>query len=412
MRWVVVVLLVLAGCGADETARPPEGSTTVAPPSEAGPGLLEVPDPLPDGPPGTVVEERVVATIDAGGAVDVHQVLYLSTDRFGAPTAVSGLVLVPVEAPEPPGGRAVVAWGHGTVGLTDCDAPSGHPDAGASLLDVGMGPILAAGHVVAASDYPGLGTPGVHPYLDGVGEGRAVLDSIRAARTLGAAGPAAAVVGFSQGSQASIFAGAEQPAYAPEVDLRGIVPIGVPSRFGLAFGAADMPVVQGYLGSVLAGILAARPDLDRSAILTEEGAAAQDAFAAEADLPGGACTPPDLDPDRHLGADPMTVPAWRAALAENDPGQRPVAAPVLVVQSEGDEQALAFLADQVCRDLEAGGTDVRMWRYDDEGHAATVTVSAADRATWVLDRLAGRPVTDAVAFTGERPEVLPTCPTG
>src|SRR5271156_2796158 len=36
---------------------------------------------------------------------------------------------------------------------------------------------------IAATDYPGLGTPGPHPYLVGDSEARAVIDSVRAARS-------------------------------------------------------------------------------------------------------------------------------------------------------------------------------------------------------------------------------------
>lgn len=412
-----------AGCGADEVGRtaaagPPRDQAPTSVPG-TGPGLLPVPDPLPPDPPGTVIDE---ATVDAGDFafdVEVHQVLHLSTDRFGDPIAVSGTVIVPVGVPVPPGGRGVVAWAHGTVGLVDCSAPSLGTQYQGGVNDpaspVGVNAVLAAGHIVTASDYPGLGTPGVHPYLDGVGEGRAVLDSIRAAAAYGGTGPAV-IVGFSQGSQAAIFAGAEHPTYAPEIDLRAIVPIGVPSRFGLAFGARELPVVQGYLRHVLAGIVAARPDLDRTLILTPSGEEAYDTFAAGADLPPGPldgseeCAWFEVDYDTDLRADPMTVPSWRAALEENDPGKRPVDVPVLMVQSEADEQALAFLADGVCRDLEAGGADIRMWRYDDELHGETLVDSADDRTTWVLDRLAGRALTDGVAFTGEEPRVLTTCP--
>jgi len=41
--------------------------------------------------------------------------------------------------------------------------------------------MLARGYVVVATDYEGLGDPGVHPYLVGVSEAYAVLDSVRAA---------------------------------------------------------------------------------------------------------------------------------------------------------------------------------------------------------------------------------------
>ena len=47
-----------------------------------------------------------------------------------------------------------------------------------------MKQLVDAGYVVAATDYEGLGTPGVHPYLVGESEGRSVLDAARAARAL------------------------------------------------------------------------------------------------------------------------------------------------------------------------------------------------------------------------------------
>src|SRR5690625_7641015 len=40
--------------------------------------------------------------------------------------------------------------------------------------------VLTAGWAIVASDYTGLGTPGSHPYLIGEGEGRSVIDAVRA----------------------------------------------------------------------------------------------------------------------------------------------------------------------------------------------------------------------------------------
>jgi hypothetical protein len=45
-------------------------------------------------------------------------------------------------------------------------------------------PMLKAGAAVVATDYPGLGAPGSHPYLVGESEARSVLDAVRAARQL------------------------------------------------------------------------------------------------------------------------------------------------------------------------------------------------------------------------------------
>jgi Secretory lipase len=48
----------------------------------------------------------------------------------------------------------------------------------------GLGEMLSRGYIVVATDHPGLGTDGIHPYLIGESEGQAELDSVRAARDL------------------------------------------------------------------------------------------------------------------------------------------------------------------------------------------------------------------------------------
>ena len=379
------------------------------------PGLLPVPSPLPAGPPGEVLASQPFESGDFGFAVEAHQILYRSTDPAGASIAVSGYVLVPTGVPAPAGGRHVLAWTHGTTGIVDGCAPSLAAQEGGRLSDPSSydnaATLLAAGHVVVATDYAGLGTPGMHPYLDGVSAGRAVLDSIRAARAFGGTA-SAVIVGFSQGGHASVFAGEEWASYAPEIDLVGIVPIAVPNLVGAAFATAgSIPAAAGYASLILAGIVAGHPELDRTQILTPSGEAVYDDLVAE-DLPDGDCVDPYFDLDRDLAADPMSVAPWRAAFEANNAGQRGIGVPVLMIQSESDEQALAPLAYSACQGLEAHGTDVRMWRYDDESHVGTVIASSDDRATWILDRLAGAPLTDDVAFTGEVPEVLTTCPAG
>ena len=77
---------------------------------------------------------------------------------------------------------------------------------------------------MTATDYPGLGTAGTHPYLVGVSEGRAVLDLVRAARHLPgeSIGARFAVWGHSQGGQAALFAGELAASYAPELALVGV----------------------------------------------------------------------------------------------------------------------------------------------------------------------------------------------
>jgi Secretory lipase len=80
---------------------------------------------------------------------------------------------------------------------------------------------------VGASDDRGgstLGAAGTHPYLVGVSEARAVIDSVRAARSISGTdgGNRYAAWGHSQGGQAALFSGLIADSYAPELNLVGV----------------------------------------------------------------------------------------------------------------------------------------------------------------------------------------------
>ena len=140
------------------------------------------PSPLPAGPPGTIIRSEVIDGFTPRATT--YRVLYKSTGYDGHSTAVSGVILIP-EGAAPPEGRRVVAYTHGTVGVASNCAPSlvTNPEHQPLLLEGGP-ELLAAGYVIAASDYQGLGTPGPHPYLVGEAEAMDALDSVRAARNL------------------------------------------------------------------------------------------------------------------------------------------------------------------------------------------------------------------------------------
>ena len=131
------------------------------------------------GPPGTLIRSEPMAFAPAGA--QAYRVLYRSTGMHGEPIAVSGVIVVP-PGPPPQGGRPIVAWAHPTTGVVPHCAPS----LGIFVFQqmAGLRQLIEQGAVVAATDYPGLGTPGPHPYLVGDSEARAVIDSVRAARCL------------------------------------------------------------------------------------------------------------------------------------------------------------------------------------------------------------------------------------
>jgi len=202
-KLVVVALCMLAG--ADATT-----AQTVfyrAPPSEVA------------GAPGTLIRQEVIDGAPLGATT--YRVLYRSTGLDGKPILVSGVVIVPPGDP-PPGGRPIVAWAHPTSGVVPRCAPS----LAIFLFEQiqGLRSFMRDGYVVAATDYPGLGTMGPHPYLVGTSEARAVIDSVRvAARLPGAGGGKKFVVwGHSQGGHAALFTGIIAKSYAPELDVLGV----------------------------------------------------------------------------------------------------------------------------------------------------------------------------------------------
>src|ERR1700690_3925519 len=171
------------------------------------------------GAPGTLVRQEVIDGAPEGATT--YRVLYRSTGLDDKPILVSGVVIVPPGDP-PPGGRPIIAWAHPTSGVVPRCAPS----LAIFLFEQiqGLRSFVRAGYVVAATDYPGLGTAGPHPYLVGVSEARAVIDSVRVAgRMPGAGGGKKFVVwGHSQGGHAALFTGLIAKTYAPELDLLGV----------------------------------------------------------------------------------------------------------------------------------------------------------------------------------------------
>lgn len=146
--------------------------------------FYSAPLPLPSGPPGALIRSEPLAHLPAGA--QGWKILYLSTSYTGKPTAISGVVIVPI-TPAPHGGRRVLAAAHETVGVASGCAPS-LQGAAHDYFIPGLPLFLKAGYAVVATDYQGLGTPGPHPYLVGKAEALAVLDSVRAAHHLAQAG--------------------------------------------------------------------------------------------------------------------------------------------------------------------------------------------------------------------------------
>ena len=177
--------------------------------------------------PGTLISAQAIAPPKDVQAL-TWSVRYVSTDPFGKRIEATGMVFAPVSAART---RNVVVWAHPTSGVMPECAPSRRSGPGYPWI-AGLEPLLAAGFVITAPDYAGLGTRGVHPYFIGPSEARAVADSVRAARSIEAAhaGNRYIVWGHSQGAHAALWSAMLPPAYAPDITLVGVAAAAPPTN--------------------------------------------------------------------------------------------------------------------------------------------------------------------------------------
>ncbi|MCB0972282.1 MAG: hypothetical protein KDA97_12310, partial [Acidimicrobiales bacterium] len=233
---LLIALVLAAGCSsssgsdaADDGATDPgadaaDTTTTTEPTIEVDvyegddDGFYEVPDPLPEGPHGTLIRYQRVPDADPEGA-SAYRIMYLSESVLDEPIAVTGIATVPT-AEAPAEGRTMMTTAHGTTGIADECAPSKKGGANEGTL---VRRAFADTAVVASTDYEGLGTPGRHPYLVGESEGRSVIDALLAARELPDAetGTRFGIAGYSQGGHGALWAAEVSAEWAPDLELVG-----------------------------------------------------------------------------------------------------------------------------------------------------------------------------------------------
>ncbi len=388
------LLLTLAGpasCGL--ASGPSSGSSS--PPSTSQPQALDADadlyrpaDPIPDGPAGTLLWYQDLPA----GLPDARawRILYLFRPVDGEPQAVSGMVVVPTGGP-PRSGFPVVGWAHPTDGVADRCAPS--KDGPATVI--GVRALFGDGFVVAATDYEGLGTPGTHPYLDGVSAGRTLIDAVRAASQLPQTPTSDQTLfwGYSQGGQAALFAAQEVATYAPELEVAGTVAAAPAANLRrLAGGDDGRPPLPG-LALMMIGSWA----LDRS---LEPGSILDDAAAALVPRLEETCDPKRLIADLSgpLVFDPPATrqAPWDDLIDRSTPGSSRSEGPVLLVQGGRDRLLDPASTARLFRSMCQTGSTVELRRFPGQGHG--VALRAADQITrWLAHRRDGLAAADECA---------------
>jgi secretory lipase len=212
-RWLAAVIVLALAAGTLWVSHTLRSGTPVVD------AFYSPPDSIPSEPGELLRSEPYTGDLPDG--VSAWRILYTTTDLDEEPALSSGVVAVPEStSPEPP---PVIAWAHGTVGIARACAPSLTPTAISPQAVPALDAVLRNGWAVVGTDYPGMGTAGNMPYLVGEGEGRSVLDSIRAAHQLSSVtlSDETVVWEHSQGGHAVLWTAQIAPTYVPEIHLLG-----------------------------------------------------------------------------------------------------------------------------------------------------------------------------------------------
>lgn len=358
---------------------------------------------VPDGP-GRLLRSAPFTSDEVPAGAAAWRILYTTTRVDGTATVASGLVVVPRGATGADGRAAdVVAWAHGTTGVTPGCAPSVLPDGFAAGAMFVLDDVLAQGWAVVATDYAGLGTAGPHAYLVGEPAGHDVLDALRAARELdGVALSGRTVVwGHSQGGGAALWTGIVQPGYAPDVPLLGVAALAPASNpSALLAHLPEVSVGALFAAYVAQGYTDTYPDV-RFADVVRPGAGVIVREMAHRCLSDrgvvvSVLTALLLDQPVWEHADPYTG-AFGARLDENVPSGR-IDAPLLVAQGTADSIVVASSQDEYVAARCAAGYPVDHRSYPGLDHVGLVAADSPlvpDLLAWTRDRLAGAPATDA-----------------
>ncbi|MCB0137912.1 MAG: alpha/beta fold hydrolase [Caldilineaceae bacterium] len=321
------------------------------------------------------------------------RILYMTRDFRGRPTLSTGLVILPDKAPRVPMDRKFVAWAHPTTGIARKCAPSLRQSP-TKAID-GLNELVAAGVVVTATDYPGLGTEGPIGYLVGKGQAYAVIDSVRAARQIPGVGGSNqyALWGYSQGGHAVLFAAGEADRYAPELELVGAAAVAPPTDLARLLQATISTIEGRVLASMALGSWSEKYDVPLHALVdarvqrvidqvnsycVDDLGEKLDILAAQKPLQ-----------QKFLNFDPASRRPWSGMLSENSVFSAVSRVPLYVAQGTADalvkpEVTLGFVR-AACRQ----GVPVRYVTLKGRGHGSSAKAAVPGAVKWLATRLNG-----------------------
>ncbi|MEV5510373.1 alpha/beta hydrolase family protein [Streptomyces orinoci] len=383
-----------AGACAPQAARSAGPADPALPAVQVTDHTYTVPQPLAPAAPGTPIAVSAQGPAPQLGNARRWTVLYHSTASRGTDTAVSGTLLLPNGTP-PHGGWPVVSWAHGTTGVADKCAPSHTANLGYNAYAQELRALLGAGYAVAATDYAGLGTPGMHTYLVGPDEGNAVVDIVTAARRLlpGLA-PTWFAIGHSQGGQAALFA-ANSARRAPDLRFGGAVALAPASHLETMLPGVIASHESSELSFALyslAGLSATDPSVDLRRMLGPVAGRTAARVLGEC-LKSSYGVLKGVSTEQTLPLSPDQLRELGAKMgAYGDPDRTAVKSPVLVVQGGADQDVPPQWTAEVVGHLRAlGSPSVTDRTYPGADHDQVLGQSICDLLAFMAEH-GGRPV--------------------
>ena len=362
-------------------------------------------------------------------ASQINVMKYNMPNVLGQMTTASALVFTP-RTPRPKDGWRVVVWAHGTVGSGDQCAPSRNEIN--PRFRILAESLLAAGYVIVAPDYEGLGEKGIHPYLNLQSAAQSVIYAQKAyqERYGTQAKGTWMSVGQSLGGHASLATAEyaqDDPNYlgavaaAPASSLGYVIKYMAPvilqealmaENLGLipkgtaATGYADLLSFSAYATT---GIRAYDPDFDYKVLFEPRSQPLVDA-ALGSTGENGLCIIPELEtrfvqdmlqyveenPGKTILDYPGLVPdfdqhpAIVEFLAKNQPATKYIAKPVMIVQGKLDAAVPYTLTEQLADGLSAKGTEVELHLVEGATHTQAIVLKNQDVVEFVQAHMPAR----------------------
>lgn len=358
--------------------------------------LIAVPSALlPSQAPAQRAGQLIAAdpVVDTPGGMQAWRVRYWTTGDSGRPQEVTGMVVAPREAmPAQP--RRVIAWDHGTSGVSNQCAPSNSPG---FWQQAGI-EAVKRGYVLVAPDYPGLGSAGVHPYLVGQPTARSTLDAVRAASQIAGAatGRSFAVWGESQGGHAALWTGQLARSYAPDLNLVGVAAAAPPTDLIGNLRQGSDPSVRAFLTAFTAyswsryygaplSSLGGRQTQGIITRLSENNCVTLDSKPKLGTIIGITVLRRNL-----RNVDLGGIKPWSTYARNNSVDAGRIHVPMLIAQNPKDVIVAPAVTRQFARHACTLRKRVRWIDINGKGHQTSATDTAAVTLDWIDNRFAGR----------------------